>query len=146
MKIKQIHLSRKLQNDLSLLSKSRYPEESCAILFGKIENEIIPISRVTKILELQNITHSQVEFQWDDIEFYNQIVTHQKQGLQLVGIFHSHPHDPNFSDYDRAVIQNTGKLYPELIWVIYGNTTDTFNAVILSQMHHIKKIPIISSE
>ncbi len=146
MKIEKIHISKSLQNELSYLSKSIYPLESCAILLGEIGREINPISRVTKVVELHNITQSQVEFRWDDIEFYNQIIANQKEGLVLVGIFHSHPHDPNFSEYDRAVIENTGRLYPELVWLIYGNSTKTFKAVILQRKHLIVEIPIISSE
>ena len=78
MNFTQIRLPEELKNELSSISESRYPEESCAILFGIIENKTPIISSVTKIVELENLTHSQVEFRWDDIEFYNQIVKYQQ--------------------------------------------------------------------
>ncbi len=144
VKIDNIHISSTLITELSNQSNSRFPEESCATLFGRIEGEISFNSHVTKIIELKNIVHSEVEFRWDEMEFYHHCVTQAKDRLSLVGIFHSHPNDPYISGYDRDIIRHTGKLYPELVWVVYGNKTRTFKAFSLINTNRIDEIPIIT--
>jgi len=144
MKIKNLHISNSLLASLTQLSKSCFPEESCAVLFGHIEGEISLELYVTKMIELKNIVHSNVEFRWDDMEFYNHCIQQAKDGLSFVGVFHSHPNDPYISGYDRDVIKNIGKLYPELVWIVYGNRTQTFKAFTLLHTNRFEEIPIES--
>ena len=143
MQPEKISLTNTLLVELSTLSKSRYPEESCAALFGTIKHSNPPSYTVTKISALNNITHSRVEFRLDEMELYTQWREHENEGLSLLGIFHSHPDDAYISRYDKLVILNTGKLYPELVWVVYGNQSHLFKAFILYRTNRIKEIPII---
>jgi proteasome lid subunit RPN8/RPN11 len=143
MHIQKILISKTLLEELSALSKSRYPEESCAVLFGNIKHNSFLSYVVTKISKLNNMTHSSVEFRFDEMELYTHWRENKKVGLSLLGIFHSHPDDAYISRYDKIVILNTGKLYPELVWVVYGNQSHLFKAFILYQTRQIKEIPIM---
>jgi proteasome lid subunit RPN8/RPN11 len=78
------------------------------------------------------------------MEFYTHCLEQSKEGLSFVGVFHSHPNDPDISGYDRDVIRNTGKLYPELVWIVYGNQSQTFKAFALLDTNQFEEIPIIS--
>ncbi len=144
MKIEKIHISNSLIASLTQLSESCSPEECCAVLFGHIIGETTLELHVTRIIELKNIVHSSVEFRWDDMEFYTHCLQQAKEGLSFLGVFHSHPNDPYISGYDRDVIKNIGKLYPELVWVVYGNRTHTFKAFTLLHTNRFNEIPILS--
>ena len=144
MNIKNLLIYKSVLEELITLSKANYPEESCAILFGKIEVHASLEIHVTKKIELQNIVHSDIEFRWDDMEFYNHCLQQSKDGLSFVGVFHSHPNDPYISGYDRDVIRNIGKLYPELVWIVYGNKTYTFKAFRLLHTNQFEEISIIT--
>lgn len=144
MNIKHIIIPKSQLTELAELSKDHYPEESCAILFGQIEGQNSLETHVIKMIELQNIVHSHVEFRWDDMEFYTHCLEQSKSGLSFVGVFHSHPNDSYISGYDREVIKNIGKLYPELVWIVYGNQTQTYKAFILLHTNQFEEVSIIS--
>ena len=65
-----------------------------------------------------------------------------KENLSLLGIFHSHPDDAYISRYDRTTIVNVGTLYPDLIWIVYGNRSNEFKAFFLEKANKIKAISI----
>jgi [CysO sulfur-carrier protein]-S-L-cysteine hydrolase len=143
LRISNVLIASTSINILEQLSAQCFPEESCAILFGSIQGEKLLEIQVTKIVELHNIVHSPVEFRWDEMEFYQHYLTQKKAGLSFVGVFHSHPNEPYISRYDKIIISNTGKLYPELVWIVYGNKTHTFKAFVLARSRQIIEIPII---
>jgi proteasome lid subunit RPN8/RPN11 len=64
--------------------ESRAPQEACGLLAGKgdITLEVIPIT---------NELHSTVRFRMDPIEQLRAFQLIDDQGLELVGIYHSHP-------------------------------------------------------
>jgi [CysO sulfur-carrier protein]-S-L-cysteine hydrolase len=67
------------------------PEEACGLLSGQIEARIY---RVAAIIPTTNELHSPNRFRIDPHEqlaAFNQI---EAQGLELVGIYHSHPTGP----------------------------------------------------
>lgn len=142
MQLSKISIPATLLTRLSHLSQSRYPEESCAALFGEHMGINSLNCIVTKISELINITHSAVEFQLDEMELYSHWRINENEGLSLLGIFHSHPDEAYVSQYDKRVIVNTGKLYPELVWVVYGNQSQIFKAFRLHDNTRIKEILI----
>ena len=135
-------LTKSLKNDLSQISKSRYPEESCAALFGTITVETQRIFKINIAIELRNIVHSPTEFRIDELELYHHCVSQSKENFSLLGIFHSHPNDAYISQYDRTTIINVGILYPDLIWVVFGNRSNKFKAFHLENAKKIKEISI----
>ncbi|MDT8899272.1 MAG: M67 family metallopeptidase [Thermanaerothrix sp.] len=83
------------------------PEEACGLLggCGSIVKRIIPVT---------NRLHSPVRFYMEPTELLKALEALEEEGLELVGIFHSHPHGP-------AVPSETDLnefAYPESLMVI----------------------------
>ena len=115
-----------LQNHVELLSdhaKKNIPNESCAILFGKIENENFIVKDV---FLTKNIENSSINFTISNDELITAYGEAEKRKLEVVGIFHSHP-DSN------AYPSTTDKKYMEINpvpWVIFSNKNKEFKAYI----------------
>ncbi len=92
-------LSRHLQDCL--------PEEGCGLL-GGLEG------RVQAVLPVTNELHSAVRFRMLPQEQLENFIRLEEQGLELIGIFHSHPNGPPHpSGSDLAEFT-----YPGVIYVI----------------------------
>jgi proteasome lid subunit RPN8/RPN11 len=63
------------------------PLEACGLLAGRT-------SKVETVLEVTNQAHSEVRFVMDPIEQLNAFEWIESNGLDLIGIFHSHPTGP----------------------------------------------------
>ncbi len=115
-----------LQNHIDLLSnhaKKNIPNESCAILFGKIENGNFIVKDV---FLTKNTENSSVEFSISPEDLLKVYDEAAKRKLEL-GIFHSHPDSnayPSFTDKKYMEINP----YP---WVIFSNKHKEFKAYIL---------------
>jgi proteasome lid subunit RPN8/RPN11 len=115
-----------LQSHIELLTnhaKKNIPNESCAILFGKIENENFAVKDV---FLTKNIENSPVNFTISNDELIIAYGEAEKRKLEVIGIFHSHP-DSN------AYPSLTDKKYMEINpvpWVIFSNKSKEFRAYI----------------
>ncbi len=84
-----------------------YPEECCGILAGKA-------GRISKVYPMKNIERSSQAFFMDPEEQYQVFQEMEREKLELLGIYHSHPHSPAYpssKDIDLA-------FYPDVIMVI----------------------------
>ncbi len=63
------------------------PFEACGLLAGKD-------SKVERVIEVKNQAHSPVRYLMDPIEQLNAFDWIESNGLDLLGIFHSHPAGP----------------------------------------------------
>lgn len=63
------------------------PEEACGLLGGQGET-------VSVVIPVTNSLHSPVRFRMDPAELLRALEWLDTEGLDLVGIFHSHPHGP----------------------------------------------------
>ena len=92
----------------------RAPEEACGLLSGQIEARIY---RVAAVIPTTNELHSPVRYRIDpheQIAAFNRI---DAQGLELVGIYHSHPAGPpGPSPTDIAEAY-----YPEAVYLIWSS-------------------------
>ncbi|TLX82470.1 MAG: M67 family metallopeptidase [Thaumarchaeota archaeon] len=123
-----------LQNHIELLTdhaKRNIPNESCAILFGKIENENFIVKDV---FLTKNIENSSINFTISNDELITAYGEAEKRKLEVIGIFHSHP-DSN------AYPSTTDKKYMEINpvpWVIFSNKNKEFKAYIFeSEIMHV---------
>jgi len=66
---------------------SHVPFEACGLLAGRN-------SKVESVLEVTNQAQSEVRFVMDPIEQLNAFEWIESNGLDLIGIFHSHPAGP----------------------------------------------------
>jgi len=95
-------------------SKRKYPIESCGLLFGWITGlEAV----VKKIVTTYNILESPTEFQINPEDFIKHISEAEREGLQLIGFYHSHPAAPKPSMIDVKYM----KFWPQSIWLIISS-------------------------
>lgn len=95
-------------------SRKKYPIESCGLLFGWITNEE---AVVKKIVITRNVLKSSIEFQINPEEFIKHISEAEREGLRLIGFYHSHPAVPRPSVIDVKYM----KLWPKSIWLIISS-------------------------
>ncbi len=113
---------------LASLARESLPNESCALLLGNNtnkENEIL----VKETLSMKNSDASPTtRFRIDSQELINGYLRAEKIGLNVVGIFHSHPAPP--------IPSSTDKIFMEInpvVWLIYSTLTNESRAYIFEQ-------------
>ena len=79
---------------MALAAKKAYPNECCGILVGK-KSEKGEIE-ITEIREASNLFHGQksVHFQINPLFVYHLEQEIEASGLEIVGVYHSHPDYP----------------------------------------------------
>ncbi len=69
------------------------PEEACGILAGSSKGTALIVSRV---FAMENAEHSNTTYIMDSQEQFRVFDEMEREGLEPVAIFHSHPHSPAF--------------------------------------------------
>ncbi|MGC2598948.1 MAG: M67 family metallopeptidase [Nitrososphaeraceae archaeon] len=122
MRISQTQLT-----ELVDIATSSLPNESCALLAGEVKDmKIWKDIRVVEIIAARNADQSIVSFSVDEIELIELYERAEARGLQIVGIFHSHPSKPAPSSTDVEFM----RINP-IVWLIYSSVTHEFRAYIL---------------
>jgi proteasome lid subunit RPN8/RPN11 len=92
-----------------------FPVEACAILFGRFkENEAV----VEKVEIAENRLGSSTQFEVDPSKVATSIIRSEKEGLEFIGLFHSHPAPAVPSEIDKKSMRLWGKA----IWLILSLT------------------------
>ena len=89
-----------------------FPRECCGLLLGKFGENVI---EVKEVVEADNVLGSPVAFEADAELVFKTIKRAEKSGLELVGIYHSHP---NIAAYVSARDSEMMKLWPGVAWLI----------------------------
>jgi len=129
---KTIILTQDQKQILTEHAKKTAPAESCALLFGHEESMT---STVIEVFLTQNMESSPVNFTISNEELLSGYREAEKKGLDVIGIFHSHPHS-------EAIPSNTDKKFMTInpvVWMIYSNKEDQLNAFVLES----KIIPVM---
>lgn len=84
------------------------PEEACGLLAGKN-------GHVLEVFPTTNIIHSPVRYRMAPQEQYQVFQQMEKQGWDLLGIYHSHPHGPSIP----SPIDIKEAYYPEAVYLIW---------------------------
>jgi len=96
-----ITFEKTAQEQMIAIGERGYPNEICGLMFGKAGN----IRTVTEVFECGNLNKLKPETRYDmDPKDYlkGEAIARQK-GLDVLGIFHSHPDHPDkASETDRA--------------------------------------------
>lgn len=106
------------QSQIRLLTEEAYrrnPIEACALLFGKSSKDVY---FVKKVVVVPNSLSSAVEFVISPQLVVAELKTAETEGLDLVGIFHSHPAAP----YPSVVDLKNMKLWANTLWLIFSLT------------------------
>ena len=100
------HYQQMLQHIRSCL-----PEEACGVIGGTANQAVL-------ILRVENEFHSPVRFRMKPEEQLKAFITLEQNGLDLIGIYHSHPTGPDHpSETDRSEFAYPGTDY--LIWSLH---------------------------
>lgn len=111
LKLKPEHLQAMRQH-----VSGQAPLEACGLLAGKQES-------VEVVLRVRNADQSPVRFRMDAQEQYNAFEWIESHGLDLVGIFHSHPFGPEI-----ASPTDVAEAAYEVVHVIWSRTGRTWSA------------------
>ena len=132
MTLRKIILNKDRQDELRKYASSLEPDESCALLFGTYDGEKIMASEV---FFTKNAKRSRVDFAISNEELIRGYRTAEELGLDVVGIFHSHPDSEAVpSSTDRKFMQAN-----PVAWVIYSGKTGDLRAYMLeSEMVEIR--------
>ena len=103
---------------LARFANEALPNESCAFLIGSSSE-----STVAEILFMKNIDSSPYSFSIEPSELIDAYNKAEEKGLDVIGIFHSHPGKPSPSATDMKYME----INP-VIWLIYSTTEKRFGA------------------
>ena len=109
------------------------PNESCAMLFGRVDGDNVIVSDV---LLTENITKSPCRFAISNEQLILAYEKAKAEKTDVVGIFHSHPDS-------QAYPSETDKVFMDcnpVVWVIYSGTLMELRAFVLDGK--IKEIPV----
>lgn len=120
----KILISSKQKYVLKRHAQDEFPLESCALLFGKKDNDLV---FVHDVFLTNNIEKSSINFTISNVDLIQGYSKAEKLGVDVVGIFHSHPNS-------EAIPSQTDRKFMEInpvVWVIYSSPKQEFRAFIL---------------
>ncbi len=123
-----LRLKRQHVNLLKEEARKVHPIEACAMLFGKLTQKEAVVKRV---VVAPNKLRSPARFEIDPKTFVNALTEADKEGLDFIGLFHSHPAPAKPSLIDLKYM----KLWGDAIWLILS-TIDS--GIAAFQMTHNK--------
>lgn len=106
-------------------TKEDFPNESCSLLFGSIVDDEYHVKVLKK---MENKAQSEYSFHMDSDELMKVYKWASDNGLDVVGVYHSHLEGSNPSDTDLTFM----KINP-VIWLIYDVSKSTYRAFLLVQ-------------
>jgi len=122
--LESIVLAQKEKDKLVTHAISEQPSESCAMLFGK---KVGDNWNVKEVFLTQNIDDSQTNFTISPEELLKGYQIAEKNQLEIVGIFHSHPNsDAIPSNTDKKFMQNN-----PVPWIIFSGVNNDLKAYLL---------------
>jgi len=131
--LESIVLAQKEKDKLVTHAISKQPSESCAMLFGK---KVGDNWNVKEVFLTQNIDDSQTNFTISPEELLKGYQIAEKNQLEVVGIFHSHPNsDAIPSNTDKKFMQNN-----PVPWIIFSGVNNDLKAYLLDS--DVIEIPI----
>lgn len=95
-------------------TRKKYPIEACGLLFGCLIGEE---AIIREIVAVHNTLESPTNFQIDPETFSRILFEAEKEGLQLIGFFHSHPAIAHPSKTDIRFM----KFWPKTVWLVISS-------------------------
>ena len=127
-----LRLTSEQLSSLGEEAKKNHPVEACALLFGKlINNEAI----ITRIVVAPNILQSTIRFEISPQIVLNAFEQADQEGLQFIGLFHSHPAPASPSAVDLRYM----RLWGEAFWLILSSINGAIAAfqMVDGEVHEI---------
>lgn len=127
-----------LQEDMNLIQSElevNKPCEACGVMIGTAENTTVKVKKVTPIT---NVRRTSASFELDPQEFFNAWNSADKNGDEIVGVYHSHPFSFGTpSSWDRDTMKNVS-----LVWLIAG-TNGIFGYIYDDDDNGIRNVKIL---
>jgi proteasome lid subunit RPN8/RPN11 len=114
-----------------------FPFECCGLLIGKTTMKIFDVK---EIVPTENIHKSGISFEADTEFVYRTITTAEAKGLEIVGIYHSHPDMHAFISAADAEVM---KLWPNVAWLVLGVSE---NQIVEKKAFMLKENKIVGLE
>jgi [CysO sulfur-carrier protein]-S-L-cysteine hydrolase len=121
---KSVTITQSQKKSLIAHAQNNLPNESCAILFGTEDTEKVTIS---DIFLTENAEQSKTNFTISNEELLFGYQEAERRGLEVVGIFHSHPDSmayPSKTDIKFMEIN-------PVVWVIFSTKFSDLRAYVL---------------
>jgi proteasome lid subunit RPN8/RPN11 len=128
-------LSREQIDLLKAEATKNPPIEACALLFGNLAKDG---ATVTKVVVAHNILESSTRFEVDPTFVFSTFEQAEKEGLDFVGLFHSHPALATPSTIDLRYM----KLWGSTIWFILSTLNGKI-AAFQKTNDQLKRIEIV---
>ena len=110
LRLKKLHLVQ-LKEEVERV----HPIEACAMLFGIVNKKE---ASVKKVVLTSNKLQSKSKFEIDPETVFTQFNESEKEGLDFIGIFHSHPASAEPSKLDEKYME----LWGDSFWLILSTT------------------------
>ena len=114
-------MQRQHVNLLKGEARKVHPIEACAMLFGKLTQKEAVVKRV---VVASNKLQSTARFEIDPETFVNAFTEAEREGLDFIGLFHSHPAPAIPSLIDLKYM----KLWGDALWLILSSTNGSLAA------------------
>jgi len=102
-------------------SRKTHPVEACALLFGTLINEE---AVVTRVVMMPNVLKSPIRFEADSQTVFNAFQQADRDKLEFIGLFHSHPAPASPSAVDLEYM----RLWGEAVWLILSSSNGNIAA------------------
>ncbi len=132
-KMKQLIITELLWRRICFLADESLPEEACGLLSG-IDQQ------VHEVISVPNLLHSPVRYRMDPVQQIWALNHIEERGMELAGIFHSHPSGPDRpSETDIAE-----SYYPDSAYVILFPVESKWKArAFMIAPPQVNEIPLI---
>lgn len=114
--MQSLHLTSDHWQSMREHVQAHAPLEACGLLAGKNEQVLV-------VLLVRNQAQSPVRFVMDPIEQLNALEWIDAHGLELVGIFHSHPAGP-----ETVSVTDIAEAAYEVVHIIWSRSHDEWQA------------------
>lgn len=104
-----LSLTRGVWEKMRTEAQKYAPEEACGLLAGQE-------GRASEIFSIPNSLHSPVRYRMDPHDQWEAFQSMEARGLDLVGIYHSHPSGPEIP----SLTDIAEAYYPEVVYLIWS--------------------------
>ncbi|MEM2429962.1 MAG: M67 family metallopeptidase [Nitrososphaerales archaeon] len=119
-KINKLKIDVKDFEALKFEADKAWPIEACALVVGKVHDDV---AVVHKVVIVKNADNSQVTFSIRPEDLFQVYLNAEKDGLNVIGVFHSHPAPPQPSIRDLEFM----KVNP-IVWLIMAKPSGNYGA------------------
>jgi len=101
-----LYLPQQLQEEMIAYVQGLYPEEACGLIGGQD-------GQAARLYPVENALHSPLAFEMDPRQQIRAMLAMEGAGLELLAIYHSHPHGParpSTSDVAQAYYPETAQI------------------------------------